>query len=151
MNFEIVYWHWVALGLLLMAVEIFLLSFTIFWFGIAAIIIGLLLFLFPAMSLAIQIILWAVLSLIAAFLWFKYIKPLSGRNQLNAKTIAKLQGEIGSVIKGNDNDAMRGRLRFPAPIAGDDEWDFISDKKVTVGDRVQIIDVQDNCLNVKKS
>ncbi|MCH9843947.1 MAG: NfeD family protein [Alphaproteobacteria bacterium] len=151
MNFEIVYWHWIALGLLLMAVEIFLLSFTIFWFGIAAIIIGLLLFLVPAMSLAIQIILWAVLSLITAFLWFKYIKPLSGRNQLNAKTIAKLQGEIGSVIKGNDNDAMRGRLRFPAPIAGDDEWDFVSEQKAAVGDRVQIIDVQDNCLNVKKS
>ncbi len=151
MNFEIVYWHWIALGLLLMAVEIFLLSFTIFWFGIAAVIIGLLLFLLPDLSLAIQIILWAGLSLITASLWFKYIKPLSGRNKLNDKTIAKLQGEIGNVIKGNDNDAMRGRLRFPAPIAGDDEWDFISDKKVAVGDRVQIIDVQDNCLNVKKT
>ncbi|MCH9852910.1 MAG: NfeD family protein [Alphaproteobacteria bacterium] len=151
MNFEIVYWHWIALGLSLMAVEIFLLSFTIFWFGIAAIIIGLLLFLFSDISLAIQIILWAVLSLVTAFLWFKYIKPLSGRRQLNDKTIAKLQGEVGNVIKGNDNDTMRGRLRFPAPIAGDDEWNFISEQKVVVGDRVQIIDVQDNCLNVKKS
>ena len=38
---ELVYWHWIVLGIVLMLAEIFIGSFFIFWFGAAAVVVGL--------------------------------------------------------------------------------------------------------------
>ena len=62
MELEFAYWHWLVLGIGLVIVEIFLPSFTIFWFGLGAIIVGIALWLFPTMDLAIQLSIWIVAS-----------------------------------------------------------------------------------------
>ena len=54
---EIAYWHWIIFGLLLSVAEIFVMSFVLLWFGISAIMVGVLLAIFD-FSLTIQIILW---------------------------------------------------------------------------------------------
>ena len=60
------YWHWLAFGMALMAIEIFLPSFTALWFGAGAILVGILLLLIPSLSLAWQVGIWAVASAAAA-------------------------------------------------------------------------------------
>ena len=56
MEFELLYWHWIVFGIVLMLSEIFLGSFFILWFGAAATIVGLMLVPFPGISEVAQII-----------------------------------------------------------------------------------------------
>ena len=76
MPFVIVYWHWLVLGMILIIAEIFVPSFTILWFGLGAIVVALILLVFPNMSLAWQLAVWAVSSSVLTFLWFIFIKRL---------------------------------------------------------------------------
>ena len=50
---ELYPWHWLVLGMLLMIAEIFVPSFTIFWFGLGALSVSGLLWAIPSMSLKI--------------------------------------------------------------------------------------------------
>src|SRR5512138_2076376 len=72
---DLSWWHWVAFGLLLIAAELFVPSFTIIWFGAGACLVGLLVLLFPALPLAAQIFLWAAFSVVFTVLWFRVFRP----------------------------------------------------------------------------
>ncbi len=149
MEHEILYWHWVVFGVILMLSEIVLVSFFILWFGVAAIVIGGLLFFFPGISLSWQIFLWTILSSILAWAWFKYLKPLSIDKTKAGLSREAIIGEIGQVLVA-PNDEKRGKLRFPAPVLGADEWLIMSQDELTIGDRVSVSDVSGNSLIVKK-
>jgi membrane protein implicated in regulation of membrane protease activity len=149
MELDILYWHWIVFGIALMLSEIVLLSFFILWFGAAAIVIGCLLYLFPGMSTTWQILLWAILSTGLAWAWFKYLKPLSIDKTKAGLSKEAISGEIGLVLS-VPNEQKRGKLRFPAPILGDDEWLIMSQDDLTVGDSVSVLDVSGNTLIVRK-
>lgn len=150
MAFELIYWHWIVLGIALMLAEMFFASFFILWFGASAVIIGLFLLLFPALSPAWQIFLWSILSCALAFAWFKYLKPLSIDKTKAGLARESIVGEIGLVLSAPQGE-QRGTLRFPAPILGTDEWLFISQDALAVGDRVRVVDVSGNTLIVHKA
>ena len=61
MEFLIEPWHWFVLGVLLILSELILPAFAALWFGVAAIVVGLLYWLFPGLGLALQVVLWIVL------------------------------------------------------------------------------------------
>lgn len=148
-GFVILYWHWIVLGILLIGLEIVLPTFMTLWFGIGAIFIGVVLFLFPDLPLAWQLLIWLLDSSALVFLWFKYIQP-----QMKDKTKAgmgreSLIGETGIVIRA-PQDARRGMLRFPTPIMGDDEWEIICESELAEGDRVIVIELSGNALVVNK-
>lgn len=149
MAFEIASWHWLVLGIVLVIMEIFIPSFTIFWFGLGAVIVGVVLWLVPELSLAGQLLIWMVASCGFALLWFKYFKP-----RMIDKTFAGIAreaaiGESGQVIKVPAGE-RRGVVRFTTPVLGDDEWDFICEQQVAVGDRVFIKEFSGNTLIVVK-
>jgi len=149
MSFEIEYWHWVVFGVLLVLSEIALTTFFILWFGVAAIVVGAILFFVPGLGLSWQIFIWTVLSSILAFAWFKYLKPLSIDRTKAGLSREAIVGEIGQVIS-VPGESRRGRLRFPAPILGADEWLIISSDQLSEGDRVRVKDVSGNSLIVEK-
>ena len=149
MNIELLYWHWIVLGIALMLGEIFIGSFFIFWFGAAAVLVGLLLVLAPSLGAITQLLLWGVLSTGFALVWFKYLKPLSKDRTKAGLSREALIGEIGQVLS-PQNGESKGMLRFPAPILGNDEWLIISQDSLQIGDRVSVIDLSGNSLIVKK-
>lgn len=149
MEFEIVYWHWVIFGVLLMLGEIVITTFFILWFGIAAILMGGLLYFVPDIDLNWQIFIWTVLSSLLALFWFKYLKPLSIDKTKAGLSREAILGEIGQVLQ-VPHESKRGKLRFPAPILGSDEWLIISQDALSEGDRVRVEDVSGNSLIVKK-
>jgi hypothetical protein len=51
--------------------------FAALWFGIAAVVVSILFWLFPSMSFTLQVVCWIILSIIMYCSWFKFIKPLS--------------------------------------------------------------------------
>ena len=149
MGFELLPWHWIVFGIALAISEIFLATFFILWFGAAAVLVGILLFLIPDMSVTAQILCWTALSTVLALGWFKYLKPLSVDRTKAGLSKEAIIGEVGQVLVVPTAD-KRGKLRFPAPILGDDEWVIMSRDELAIGDRVSVTDVSGNSLIVEK-
>ena len=149
MPFVIVYWHWLVLGMILIIAEIFVPSFTILWFGLGAIVVALILLVFPNMSLAWQLAVWAVSSSVLTFLWFKFIKHLMPDRTKAGVAREAVLGESGIVTRA-PTEKTHGTVRFTMPILGSDEWPFISEKPVAVGDRVAIVEISGNTLIVEE-
>ena len=150
MEFDILPWHWIVLGLALVVSEIFLATFFILWFGAAAVIVGALLFIVPDLSTSWQVFLWTIISTLLALGWFKFLRPLSIDRTKAGLSKEAIVGEIGQVIV-VPMAKKRGKLRFPAPVLGADEWLIISQDEVVIGDRVSVVDISGNALIVKKS
>jgi len=144
---DLQYWHWLVFGMILIIAEVFIPSFTIFWFGLGALAVGGLLWIVPAMSLTAQVLLWTLFSSLLTAFWFLVMKPRMQDKTRAGMSREALLGETGQVIRVPEGD-RRGLVRFSKPLLGSDEWSFISDDPVSLGDRVQIRDVSGNTLIV---
>jgi membrane protein implicated in regulation of membrane protease activity len=143
------YWHWLVLGMILMVIEMFIPSFTIFWFGLGGLVVAGLLLLFPEFGFNWQLFIWSIASCGFTFLWFKFIRPkMTDRTRAGISREAAI-GETGQVIRAPQSD-QRGLVRFTTPLLGSEEWPFLCDKPVTVGDRVGVTDISGNTLIVQK-
>lgn len=149
METDILYWHWLVFGMLLVMLEIFLPSFTALWFGLGAVLVGLVMLVWPEVAVGWQIFIWAVASAIFTASWFKYFKPLSVDRTKAGLSREAILGETAQVIKTAQGEE-RGHLRFTTPILGSEEWPFISTDSLNVGDRVVVRDVSGNTLVVEK-
>ena len=149
MTLQILYWHWLILGMLLALVEIVLPSFTALWFGVGALLVGAILYVVPQLPLGWQLFIWAVASILFTWLWFKYFKPLAADKTLAGLSKEAIVGQRGQVIKVPLQE-KRGMLRFVTPVLGAEEWPFICEDSVAEGDRVEVRDVMGNALVVKK-
>ena len=69
---NIVFWHWWILAGLLLILELTAPAFFFLWLGIAAAAVGLIMLVFPGLSLETQLVLFAVASVAAIFMWRKY-------------------------------------------------------------------------------
>lgn len=149
MTFAVLYWHWLIVGMILLLAELAIGSLTIFWFGLSAMVIALILFLVPDMGLNWQLLIWALLSGLVTVLWFQYLKPLmTDRTKAGISREAAL-GEAGHVIRA-PREGYRGIVRFSTPLLGSDEWPFICEQGVSEGDRVFVKDISGNTLIVEK-
>jgi membrane protein implicated in regulation of membrane protease activity len=150
LNSNVAYWHWMVFGLILVSGEMLLPSFVLLWFGISALIVGGLLWYFE-ITFTIQLVIWVLLSLLNVFVWFKWISPLLRTKSLSGMARESMIGQIGTVIEYNSVQPGRGKLRFPAPIVGSDEWRFICVDDIKVGSRVIVREFSGNTLIVNKA
>ncbi len=144
----LLYWHWLVAGMLLIVAEIFLASFTIFWFGLGACLVGLFLWTGLILSLNWQILLWIFSSVVFAFGWFKVIKPLSVDRTMAGLSREAVLGERGLLIKETGKPGQRGEVRFQVPLLGSDTWPCIANDPIKAGETVEIKDVMGNTLVV---
>lgn len=144
---DLQYWHWLVFGMILIIAEVFIPSFTIFWFGLGGLLVGGLLWIAPSVGLTAQLLLWGAFSALLTAFWFLVMKPRMVDKTRAGMSREALLGETGQVIRAPDGE-RRGMVRFSKPLLGSDEWSFICDDPVHVGDRVQIRDVSGNTLVV---
>ena len=149
MEFKLLYWYWLVFGMLLIMAEIFIPSFTVFWFGLGAIIVALILWLLPDVAVSWQLFIWAIASIVFTALWFKFLKPLMTDRTKAGISREAISGESGQVIRTPEAD-RRGIVRFTTPLLGSDEWPFICEQAVDSGDRVFVKDISGNTLIVEK-
>ncbi len=71
---EIIYWHWLILAVVMIILEILIPGAYFLWMGISAIFIGGLMYIFPEMAFLIQILIFAILSVIAVMMYRSYRK-----------------------------------------------------------------------------
>ena len=148
MEFTMLWWYWLVLGMLLIMAEIIVPTFTLFWFGLAALATGAILFFVPDLSMSLQLVLWAAGSVICTVLWFKYFKPTMIDRTKAGISREAVTGETGIVTR-VPQDEIRGIVRFAMPLLGSDEWEFICHDHCSIGDRVEVTDVSGNTLVVR--
>ena len=146
MDIQLLYWHWLVIGMLLVVAEIFILSFTFLWFGLGALVVGLVEMVAP-MSMTTQILVWTVSSVLFAVGWFKAIKPKMAAANQNKQSCQSAIGESGLVIK-LPSESTLGTMRFSTPVLDRDEWQFSCDVVVELGDRLHIQEISDQTLVV---
>ncbi len=145
---EILYWHWIVFGIGLVLLELMIPSFTALWFGLGAVSVGLILIMMPSLTLTIQITMWALISAFLTTLWFKFLKPdLKHGGQV---VLSDVEGEKGLVII-KPLASRCGKVRFSTPLLGVDEWEFQTEGEVEIGDQIQVVDVKNNILIMRKN
>ena len=146
---HVLYWHWIVIGLIMLAAEMFIPAFFMLWLGASAIVVGLVMLVVNSMPFSIQVLLWTGLSVIFLLVWFRYLSPIMKTKSLSGMALENLVGKSGTVIE-HSTETTRGKIRFSAPLLGNDEWEVICEQSLKPGDRAQVIEVSGNSLVVKK-
>jgi len=140
---DLLWWHWIAFGLALVTVEIFIGTFMMLGLGVAAMIVGVADNLFKT-SLETEIMLWIVLSILSLLLWFKYLKnpnvESSGQSNYSLDTL----GVVSKEILHNG----RGEVKFDTPVLGNTTWFATSKETITEGSRIKIVEVKGQLIEV---
>jgi len=142
---EIVYWMWLTLGLILLIVEVAVPSFFAMFFGISALVVGILSFFCPESSFLTQGLVFVALAFINAIVFFKFIRP-----RLKTVQEGELVDEVGVLIKKHNDH--KGVMRFFSPIKGHDSWSVESEEVLELDAYYQVVSVDEksNVLHVKK-
>lgn len=147
---QIEWWYWIIFGIGLIGLELlFVPSFTIIWFGLGALAVGLCLAVRPGFPIAGQAILWVVASISFTLMWYKYLKPKGYRFQSESSRKV-IVGSSGIIVRGADRSCDRWTVKLGTPALGADEWCCYSDEVLQVGDAVRVVDIEGQILKVDK-
>lgn len=143
------YWMWMALGMVLIMLEVFVPNFVIMWFGLGGFLVALLVAVIRP-SFTQQLLIWASSSLALVVLWFLCIKPRMADKTKAGMSREAVVGAVGQVIEAPEGE-RRGKVRFSVPLLGAEEWPCLAQEReaVEVGDRVQVMDILGNALVVR--
>ena len=147
MTFE--WWHWMVLGVVLVLLELAIPAFFVVWFGLGALIVGLILAFAPEAPLAVQIVAWIAASLAFVALWFKVFKAHVHRTRVGLSK-GQFAGEVGLVTRAI-RPFEKGQIRFQKPILGAEAWEAMADEELAPGDRVHVLSVEGNILRVERA
>ena len=101
-------WWWVAGALALGALEMATMSFFLIWLGLAALIMSVVLVVFPAMPGEVQVAAFAILSVALTFVGRSYVKHFGdgeAETTLNSRA-SRLVGRTGKVIRFNHGEGV---------------------------------------------
>jgi membrane protein implicated in regulation of membrane protease activity len=146
---QILWWHWVVLGIVLMLLELAVPSFFLVWFGLGALIVGVLTVFSPSAPLAFQILAWTACSLVFLALWFRVFKPNLYKSRAGMAR-GSLIGEVGLVTR-DIRPYERGQIRLQKPILGEEVWESVAEEEIRVGERVRVLEVEGNTLKVSRT
>ena len=142
------WWHWIVGGIVLVLAELAIPSFFIVWFGLGALLVGLLALAFD-LSLTAQLATWTLASLAMVVLWFRVFKQSFVKTRAGTAA-GEVIGEIGLLVSAVA-PFERGKLRFQRPVLGSDEWACLADTAIAAGDRVKVVAVEGSFLKVSKT
>ena len=136
---------WLSLGGLLLAAELLGASGYLLWSGVAAALVGFIIWLVP-LSWEWQGITFAVLTIVAALLWAAWLrrKPddVSANESLNQRG-RQMIGLHGNLLEQPQNGFSRIRI-------GDSTWRVSCPEELNINDEVIVISVEGNTLHVNK-
>lgn len=138
---------WAILGLLLLGAEMLSATIYLMWFGISALIMAALVWLFPHLTMPMQVILYAVLSFASIFAW-RHFKVAELPDSKIGQSTGEYTGRVGTVLASISPEA-NGRIQFAQGIMGSREWAAIADERIESGQKAEIVAVVGNRLKVR--
>ena len=142
------WWHWIVGGIVLVLAELVIPSFFIVWFGLGALLTGLLTLAFE-LSLTAQLGTWTLASLAMVVLWFRVFKQSFVKTRIGTAD-GEVIGEVGLLV-GAVAPFERGKVRFQRPVLGSEEWVCLADTAIAAGERVRVVAVEGSFLKVGKA
>ena len=142
------WWAWIVGGIALIVAELAIPSFFVIWFGLGALLVGLLMLALPDLSLTAQLATWTAASLAMVVLWFRVFKPSFQKTRIGTWA-GEAIGEIGLLVAAVA-PFERGKVRFQRPVLGSEEWVCVADSPIAAGERVKVITVEGSFLTVGK-
>jgi membrane protein implicated in regulation of membrane protease activity len=137
------FWHWWALAAGLGILEVLAPGFVLIWLGLAAAATGLILLIWPAMPLGLQLLVFAALAVASVFGWFRWQRTApqgSDQPNLNRRADQLLHRRaplIEPIVNG------RGRVKL-----GDSSW-TVAGPDLPAGQMVEVIGAEGTVLQVK--
>jgi len=142
------WWHWIVGGIVLVLAELAIPSFFIVWFGLGALLTGLLTLAFD-LSVTAQLATWTLASLAMVGLWFRVFKQSFVKTRVGTAD-GEVIGEIGLLVSAVA-PFERGKVRFQRPVLGSEEWVCLADAAIAAGERVKVVAVEGSFLKVSKT
>ncbi|MER2495261.1 NfeD family protein [Vibrio neptunius] len=139
------YWHWLAFGLALLAVELLGTAGYFLWLGLSALIIGLLLTMLP-MSWQLQWIAFSVFSLMTTWLWWRRQFKKDVSDDLNRDLNQKQKQLIGQTVL-IEEDLAPGKHRIKV---GDTTWSAQTEHPIPAGALAEITQVDGIILTIQE-
>lgn len=140
---ELGYWHWWILAAVLVIFEVFAPGAFFLWLGIAAAVVGGIVFLVPAMTWEYQVLLFSILSVISIVVWRKFFRQTAADTDQPA---LNRRGEqyVGRVFTLTEpvSDGM-GKIRV------DDSTWKIRGEDCPVGTQVEVTGVDGTILEIR--
>lgn len=136
---------WLTLGGLLLAAEMLGSNGYLLWSGVAGVVTGLLIWAIP-LSWEWQGTLFAVLTLLAAWLWSKWLrKRMRQQRPADAQLNQRGQQLVGRRLTLDSAlENGRGHVRV-----GDSSWPVIADEDLAAGSKVEVVAVEGITLHIR--
>jgi membrane protein implicated in regulation of membrane protease activity len=145
LNENIMWWHWIVLGAVLLILEMNAGTFLFLGLGLAAMAVGTIDY-FSNVSILAEITIWIVLSVMVFAAWFKWYKSETVSDSGQSNYGLDVLGEVIEEIKPN----RRGKVLFDAPVLGNTIWHASSTQSIEAGSRVRIVEVMGQLIEVTK-
>ncbi len=142
-------WIWGILGLVLLAIEMATGTFYILWFGVAALIIALMMAIFAATPVALQFFLFAVISIASLTVWKLNYKKTSTDSRIGQSQGDEI-GRVGTITK-KVSARHTGQIEFAQGVMGSRTWPVVSDEEIEPGAEAMITAIEGNSLRVKRA
>jgi inner membrane protein len=143
---QIEFWNWWVIAVFLIGVEVFAPGAVFLWMGIAAGIVGFAMLAFPEMSWQIQLLIFAVISVVSIYVWRYVLRdrfpaPLPGRvlNRRGASYIGRVFTLKEPIVDG------KGLLHVD-----DSRWK-VEGEDLPAGAKVTVTAVDGTVLKVEKA
>lgn len=136
------YWDWLALGTLLLILEVFGAGGYLLWIGVAAAAVGVIGFIIPTLDWTLQFLLFGLLSVLTAVFWWR--RQRSNRSASDQPGL-NVPGQhlLGRVLVVSDAITEgRGKVRV-----GDGVW-LARGPDTPAGARVKVIGIDGTVLQV---
>ncbi|MDE1145287.1 MAG: NfeD family protein [Azospirillaceae bacterium] len=138
-------WHWLAAGVALALVELLLPGIGLLWLGVAGMLVGAVLFLFPAFGLVGQLVLFALLSVALLVATRRLLGPGRATSQqaspLNERTSLYV-GRVLTLETAITNGQGRAHL-------DDGTWIVQASQDLPAGSTVRVVGVDGTALKVE--
>jgi len=142
---DIIYWHWLILAVALIILEILIPGAYFLWMGVSAIFIGGLMLVFPEMVFLVQILIFAVLSVITVVMYKSYRKKnpiVTDEPALNRRG-EKYLGQIFTLTEPIVNGS--GKVKV------DDSTWKVAGEDMDAGETVRVVAVEGSTFKVEAS
>ncbi len=143
LNHGFIFWHWWVLGLLLLVAEVLTPGTFFMWIGAAAFVTGFAAWVLPGLSWPGEIVLFALLSLAAVAVWFRF-RPMrrsddadNGLNQRGRQLVGRELTLVSDIVNG----VGQARLH-------DSVW-RVSGPDLASGSRVRVVATDGATLKIK--
>ncbi|MEO3428368.1 NfeD family protein [Pelagibius sp. CAU 1746] len=143
---QIEFWNWWVVAVFLIGIEIFAPGAVFLWMGISAGIVGFVLMLFPEMTWQIQLLIFAVLSLVSILVWRYFL-----RDRFPAPVPKRLLNRRGASYVGRTFTLKEPIVDGTGLLHVDDSRWKVEGEDLPAGTKVKVTAIDGTVLKVERA